>query len=635
MMRLPSMPQRLAPRIQIGAALALLVVGGAAGTLFYSLHRRELMEGLRETTSTQGALLELGLRHAMLDRDSNFLEQLVRRLGEEPGVEGVHVLDRQGDVRVSSDPGLVGTHFDRSDPTCLLCHRKKPEEKSETAVLRGMGGRRVLRNVNPIRNGPECVGCHAATDRINGVLLVDHSLSGVEARLRTEAVTFAMVTLAALAALATVLGLLLHRLVLRPVARMRAAITAAESGDLDAGLPSGGGDEMSLLADHFNRMSTSLGRTVGRLREREEYLARILNSADDGMVVVDRELHVVAANASYLELCGKETAEVLGQTCCFAPQCRRDHLGDCPSWAAFETGSGQRTIRRILDEDGASRTFEIHASPLEIDGEISQSLEVWRDITERTQMEAELAHSERLASLGFLASGISHEINNPLATITACLDGLQRRLADGTEAGSGAAVVGRYVELIQKEVHRCRDLTGKLMLLAQKSSPLREPVDLNAALAETVSLLEFEAERSGARVVKDLAADLPAFRGDEPRLRQVMLNLLLNALEAVRPGGTVNVQTCVENGVIRIVIRDDGCGIPPGDLERIFEPFYSARPGRRSTGLGLFVSSQIVRHHGGTIEVRSQASEGTEVSVRLPHDRDGRNEGPDLRPPGR
>lgn len=631
----PSPPQRIAPRIQLGAALALLFVGGGAGSLLFSIHRRDLVDGLRESTSTQGALLEQGLRHAMLDRDPRLLEQLVRRLGEEPGIEGVLVLDRTGGVRFSSDPGLVGSRIDRSDPTCLLCHRKSPEERSHTAVLRRADGQRVLRNVNPIRNGPECTGCHPAADRINGVLLVDHSLSGIEARLRTEAATFAVATLAALAALGTVLGFLVHRLVLRPLGRMRAAFAAAEGGDLDVGLPARGGDEMSLLADQFNRMAASLGRTLVRLREREEYLARILNSADDGMVVVDRDLCVVAVNAAYAELCGKTPDEVIGKTCCFAPQCRQDHVGDCPSWAAFQTGRGQRTIRRILDERGIGRTFEIHASPLETDGATSQALEVWRDITERTRLEAELAHSERLASLGFLASGISHEINNPLATITACLDGLQRRLADESEGGSGVEVVGRYVDLIQKEVHRCRDLTGKLMLLAQKSSPVREPVDLNAALSETVSLLEFEAGRRGAHIATDLALDLPTVRGDEARLRQVMLNLLLNALEAITTEGTVTVQTRAEEGGVRIVILDDGCGIPSGDLERIFEPFYSARPGRRGTGLGLFVSSQIVRHHGGTIEIRSQPGAGTEVAVRFPDERDGRNEGLDLRPPGR
>ncbi len=635
-MRFPSVrPKRLALRIQGALALTLLVVGVATGVLLYTLHRNELLAGLKAATTTQGALLEQGLRHAMLDRDPHLLAALIQRLGREPDVAGVLVLSKGGEVRFASDSLLVGSRFSPSDPTCLACHQQPVRERGHTLLFRHADGRRVLRNVNPIANGPQCFGCHNPTDRVNGVLVIDHALDRVESQLRAEAAFLAGGTLAVIGLVGVILGWLLHRLVLRPVALLRRALSAAEGGDLGRELPATGDDEMADLSAQFNRMAASLRETLARLREREEYLGRILASADDGIVVVDRDLRVVTANDAYLALCGKQRDEVVGQACCFAPQCHRPETDHCPSWAAFSQGAGRRVVRRMTDDAGATRTYEISASPLEINGEICQALEVWRDITERTRLEAGLAHSERLASVGLLAAGISHEINNPLATITTCLDGLQRRLDETpTQQAALATVIRDYLELIQREVHRCRDLTSKLVLLSRKSSLAREPVDLNAILAETISLLDFEVADRRAQIDRELAPDLPLVRGDDARLRQVMLNLLMNALQAVGEGGRVCIRSQHEGDRVRIAIIDNGCGIAPADLDHVFEPFYSARRGRRSSGLGLFISNQIVHAHGGTMEIRSQLGLGTEVEVVIPVDGGSGDEGPDLRSPG-
>lgn len=630
----PLLPRRLAPRIEAALALTLLTAGAGGGIGLYNLHRHALLAELRASITTQGALLEQGLRHAMLDRDPRLLADLVQRLGREPEVVGVFVLNKKGDVRFASDPALVGSRLSPSDPTCLICHQEPTRERGETAIYRHADGRRVLRNVNPIPNGPECAACHVPTDRLNGLLIIDHSLDRTESQLRAEAATFAGGTLAVVVVLGAVLGWLLHRLVLRPVALMRKALRAAESGDLERQLPATGGDEMADLAGQFNRMAAGLRDTMAQLREREEYLGHVLASADDGMVVVDRDLRVVTANDAYLALCEKGREEVMGQTCCFAPQCRREEVNHCPSWAALTQRTSQRIVRRITDESGTTRTYEISASPLMIDGKVTQALEVWRDITERTRLEAELAHSERLASLGLLASGISHEINNPLATITTCIDGLQRRLHDGSaQEVEHAGTIGNYLELIQREVHRCRDLTRKLMLLSHKSSSVRDPVDLNAILGETISLLEFEATNRHARIRSELASGLPPVLGDDARLRQVILNLLVNALQAIGEGGTVRVRSSLENGSVRISIADDGCGIEPADLMHVSEPFFSGQRRRGGSGLGLFISNQIVRHHGGTLLIKSRLGEGTEVEVLIPLDGGSGNEGPDLRSP--
>ncbi len=631
-----SVPTRLAPRIQMTVVAALLVFGGGAGALLYSLHRRDLIEGLRDSMTAQGALFEQGLRHAMLDRDLGLLETLIGRLGSEAEVEGAFLLDKDGTVRFSSDTMLVGTRYALTDPTCLICHAKKVGERGQTVVFRRSDGQRVLRNVTPIRNGPQCVKCHSTSDKINGVFVVDHSLGEIDKHLGTEAWVFAIGTVGAILALALVLELLLYRLVLRPIGQMRKAITAVERGHLAGGLEHEGEDEMARLAFQFSRMAESLGDTMALLQEREQYLQRILDSADDGMVVIDRSLRVVTSNEAYLRLCGKSRRDVVGEICCFSSQCRGEKEGDCPSWAVFASGVTQRMIRRLNDPTGEVRTYEIFASPLDVDGKPHQALEVWRDITERTRLEVDLAHSERLASLGLLASGISHEINNPLATITTCLDGLQRRYKQASEGSrSEVNAANHYFELIQKEILRCRDLTTKLTLFSRKSSPVREAVDVKPAVTETLSLLEFEVGNQDAVLECALDSEPLVVRGDETHLRQVVLNLLLNALDAIDRGGKIRVcATRREADWVEIKVSDDGCGIEAEDLARVFEPFYSKRRSRHGTGLGLFISNQIVRLQGGTIAVDSRAGEGTTVTVNLPAHGGKADDRIDLRTPG-
>jgi signal transduction histidine kinase len=243
-------------------------------------------------------------------------------------------------------------------------------------------------------------------------------------------------------------------------------------------------------------------------------------------------------------------------------------------------------------------------------------LEIWRDITRRRELEAGLAHSERLASLGFLASGISHEINNPLASITAALDGLRRRMKDGD--GSPPEELSMYLDLIRGEVGRCSELSNRLKGLGKKPRDIRKVYDLRAACEETVALVRFEAKKRFVSVELEADAGLRPILGDESQMRQVLLNLVLNAIQSIDGRGRVVLRVAPQGDGVRIQVEDDGRGIPVEVQRTMFEPFTSARPDGRGSGLGLFISKVILDRAGGRIELSSKLGQGTLFTVWIP-----------------
>jgi signal transduction histidine kinase len=297
-----------------------------------------------------------------------------------------------------------------------------------------------------------------------------------------------------------------------------------------------------------------------------------------------------------------------------------------PVERVFETGRLQKGIVTRTRPDGQERVTEIHASPLRgPDGEVHRAVEVRRDISERRQMEAVVAQSERLASLGLLASGLSHEINNPLGAIATTVEGLRRRLTDQPGISpEAAAELERVLSRIGQEVERGRTITHRLLRVARPPSSTRSLSDVNHVVENILASRSHDIKRSRITTRLDLGA-LPPLRADEAQLGQVVMNLTLNAIQAMSDhGGELRIATSVTNGVIQMEFKDTGCGIAAPLLKRIFEPFFTTKPVGQGTGLGLFITHRIVSDLGGTIGVRSEPDEGTSFTVRLPRDDGGR-----------
>ncbi len=222
----------------------------------------------------------------------------------------------------------------------------------------------------------------------------------------------------------------------------------------------------------------------------------------------------------------------------------------------------------------------------------------------------QIFHAERLASIGRLASGVAHEVNNPLNGIRSCLYAMRQEPDDRTQTAE-------YLGLIEEGIGKIEAIVQKLLGFARTSRG-DAPVDLNAEIDAVLALLAYRLDEKNVEVVRSLADDLRPVRGEATLVQEVLMNLLLNAFDAIAPGGRVTVGTARDGDFVRVDIEDDGCGIAGDDLPKVFEPFFTTKDPGKGTGLGLSVAQRIVEAHGGTIAVTSRAGEGARFTVRLP-----------------
>jgi two-component system NtrC family sensor kinase len=248
-------------------------------------------------------------------------------------------------------------------------------------------------------------------------------------------------------------------------------------------------------------------------------------------------------------------------------------------------------------------------------------------VTERTRellaAKAEVAQGEKLASIGVLASGIAHELNNPLTGVLTFTSLMRKKAADGSEDAAD-------LDLVIRETKRCASIIRRLLDFAREKVPVKGYFNLNLVIEDTVRFVERLASLQQIEITTALDPALPQVWGDADLIKQVILNLLVNAQQAIEGRGNIKVASRLYSGLasdkpgvdtlpmVEISVTDTGCGIPPANLERIFEPFFTSKEVGKGTGLGLSVSYGIVKAHGGKINVESAVGEGTTFHVLLP-----------------
>jgi two-component system, cell cycle sensor histidine kinase and response regulator CckA len=280
---------------------------------------------------------------------------------------------------------------------------------------------------------------------------------------------------------------------------------------------------------------------------------------------------------------------------------------------------------RIILPDGTVRFVHERGETFFSDnGEPLRMVGTVQDITEKKEQESRLVMSERLAALGQIASGVAHEINNPLATIAACAEGLLKRVGDER---FDPGLFGNYLGIILEEVARCKGITTSMLSFVRKTTYEKKNVDINYVLDNTVELINLQGRLKEVKVVKSYGNGL-SVHASEGELRQVFLAIVVNALDAMGDRGTLTIETGRVNPpetsvkvpgdeVIYIKISDTGRGIPAELAERIFDPFITTRAEEGGIGLGLSVVNNIIKDHGGTISAASTKN-GTTFTISLP-----------------
>jgi two-component system NtrC family sensor kinase len=242
------------------------------------------------------------------------------------------------------------------------------------------------------------------------------------------------------------------------------------------------------------------------------------------------------------------------------------------------------------------------------------------DLDRQVQLRTkQVVRSEQLASVGFLAAGVAHEINNPLASIALCAESLEGRMADMVPADDDQySVVKHYLRMIQDEAFRCKEITERLLDFSRIGEVKRQTTDLRELVQGVIDMLGHLGKYQEKHI--ELAPGGPLFASVNPQeIKQVVLNLLTNGLDSLDPGGTVRVDLQEVDAQAEMVITDNGCGMTPDVIEQLFEPFFTRRRGGQGTGLGLSIVYRIIADHEGAIEVHSDGpGSGSTFRVRFP-----------------
>jgi len=216
---------------------------------------------------------------------------------------------------------------------------------------------------------------------------------------------------------------------------------------------------------------------------------------------------------------------------------------------------------------------------------------------------------EKMASIGVLSSGVAHEINNPMGVILGYACHLEKKL-DKNDANY------HFVQEIKEESKRCVKIVQNLLDYARAPNLNRKPIDINVLLDQTVEFAAGHSDFGDINIIKDLSTKLGVIEVDDDQLRQVIINLMLNAAAAMKNGGDLVITTRKKNGMLRICFKDSGNGIAPEHLKEVYEPFFTTK--KKGTGLGLAISRQIVEAHLGSMDIESVVGSGTKVIVTVP-----------------
>ncbi len=379
---------------------------------------------------------------------------------------------------------------------------------------------------------------------------------------------------------------------------------------------------------------TERKRDEEKIRQNEQFIRNILDTVDEGFLVLNRDYRILTANSAYCAQAGRTCDEVIGRYCYeishLSSRPCHEQNEDCAVSRVFITGEPQKSVHKHRDQDGHTVYVETKAFPIKNPaGGVISVIETVNNITERHMLEEERLKSQKLESIGTLAGGIAHDFNNLLQGVFGYIS-----LAKITHADKEKSL--SMLEQAEKALHQSVNLTTQLLTFSKGGKPLKKPADLRSVI-ENAARFALSGSRSDYRL--DIDPRLWPADVDAGQIGQVIQNIVLNADQAMPSGGGSVVVTaanvaegssllprCLARGrYISIAIRDSGVGIPPQHIGRIFDPYFTTK--EHGSGLGLATSYSIIKNHGGIIDVASKPGNGSVFTVYLPaHEQPGRTE---------
>jgi two-component system, NtrC family, sensor kinase len=509
--------------------LSLVAIFGLLGYLNIRLHRQHLEAAALGSAERISDVIKRSTSYYMMRNDREGLYQVMRTMGNEPGMIRLRIFDQEGRVSYSTDSSELSHIVDKNAEACYGCHAQsqpmtKLNRPDRFRIYRNGGGRRVLGIITPIENQPSCsnADCHAhpASQQILGVLDTNLSLARADTQLAESTRQMIAYTVVAMLAIAFLIWLFVWRFVAQPLQKLERGTEHLADGDLGYQIQPSANDELGDLAQSFNSMS----------------------------------LQLRAANEEIV------------------------------AWA--------RTLEHRVDQ----KTSELKRA------------------------HDQMLHTEKMASIGKMAAVVAHEINNPLSGILTYAKLLRKWMGNGQTEEKHREEAQQCLELIASESRRCGELVKNLLTFSRTAPMNPEPADLNKVIDRLVRLVQHKLEMTGIQLQLELDDKLPEVTCDASQIEQVLLALVMNAIDAMPRGGNLLLRTkwLTDSSQIEMRVRDDGSGISPEILPQIFEPFLTTKEVGHGVGLGLAISHGIIERHNGHIEVQSELGKGTTFIITLP-----------------
>jgi len=608
--RLRNSIESLQVKIVLIAVLISLISFGTASFFSIRWMAEEMEDDYRQKANLIGMHIIHDIGLTMLSMGHEGIADVLNIYRKYMDVEAIRFYNSRGEEVFSEEKG-------------------PPEEKVEETLRSGeslhfqtmVNDREVANFIFPVKDEPSCRQCHEKNEPTMGALLLSLHRGQLESYIRQLKKRFLYLfsLLALVICGVTVLGV--NLIFIRPLLRIKEGAEAIEKSVFTQKIPVKSRDEVGILAETFNRMAEALSHKDRALAEQVRLASRsqkewqkTVNCISDPIVVIDRDCNFIKANRAFQEVFKEYfplSTDPSDRKCSdLFETCLRPN---CPHLASLQE---RRPVTAQVRGHRSGKLFEIAIFPYDSpEGERVGSVAIFKDITEKQESDLRMIMNERLATLGQMASGIAHEINNPLATISIATEGMLKRIK---EERFEPRLFGNYLFMIKEEIQRVMNISRNMLSFVRKKTEEKKPVLINQLLDRTLEAAKFQDRFKDVSVLRLYQEELPAVAAYEGELRQVFLSILINASEAMEDRGRLTLETGTEDRKVFVKISDTGPGIPSDIRNRIFDPFFTTKTKEGGTGLGLSIADKIIRENNGKIEVASEEGKGTTFKITLP-----------------
>ena len=531
------------------------------------------------------------------ERNEGLAEELQAPLGANAWMYDVMIVDKYSMVLASSDPQMPGTTV---YPRPLFGQLERANIFKQMKAL--FGPQPVYEVRYPFTMGGEPFG----------EVRVGVSISLLRNEIMPSLRNSAAIALVALL-VSTGLAMVVSGATLAPLQEISTQLDRISAGQFDAPVAqatgfAGGADELGLVSKKISQVGQQLRGVHEIFSTMRENLNSVMAGLEDGLLLFTREARAVMVSpaaekflgAPAGQFLGKRIAEIFpaGHPLRQAFHIEGDELSETAAEVELETSEGTRRVG-------------VSVQAIQEDGEKMGALVTLRDLDSIESINTQLQVSERLAALGRITAGVAHEVKNPLNSMRLWLENLKESLPQDQDANSHQAV-----QVLDKEIDRLDAVVKRFLDFTRPMEVRLEQTQLSQLLKEVLDVARPQLQKANVEVVQSLPSDVPEVLVDRDLLKQAVLNLVLNAVEAMPGGGQIRLELTRRAEMAEISVTDTGRGIPPENRQKIFQLFFTTRPG--GSGIGLASTFRIVQLHNGSIDFTSEVGRGTTFRIELP-----------------